>query len=131
MIGSGSKARPEMYLPFATDRQCDLANAQSKRPCFKVFGLRLSIWLVPANEVHFVIDTDDAIVRKKTDLPFPSLPALVESLLKSGNILDLEELTDATSLREKSDNGVDVSDELYADGGGASPKDCWERIIDP
>ena len=114
-------------MPFAPD--CRIADRpESKYPRFKLRSIRLFILLVPAEEVRFAIDDKDSIVRGKTGLPFPSLPAFVQSLLDSKNMLDLADLIDAMNLNEEwaTENGVKLSDQLYP-GAQKSPRATWER----
>lgn len=89
----------------------------------KLFGL-----LFPADEVRFAIDQKDNIVRGKSSLPFPSLPAFVQSLLDSGNVLNLEDIIDAMNIEEDwaAVNRVEPSDQPYS-GVRISPKRAWER----
>lgn len=84
--------------------------------------------MVPADEVRFAIDKEDSIVRGKTGLPFPSLPAFVQSLLDSKNLLDLEDVIDAMNLDEgwAAANDVKISDQPYPEVQ-ASPKWAWEN----
>lgn len=102
---------------------------QSKWPRFKVVGVRLFILLVLADEFRFSIDQQDSIVRGKTGLPFPSLPAFVQSLLDSKNLIDLADLIDGMNLDEDwaAENGVEVSDHPYP-GVLPSPKWVWEKF---
>lgn len=121
------KARPEKYTPFAPD--CRVADEPlSKWPRFKVVGTKLFVLLVAADEVRFAIDQEGSIVRGKTGLPFPSLPAFVQSLLDSKNLLDLEDIIDAMNLGEDwaAGNSVEVSDQPYP-GVRMSPKQAWEK----
>ncbi len=78
--------------------------------------------------MRFAIDQEDSIVRGKSGLPFPSLPALVQSLLDSKNLLNLEDVIDAMNLEEDwaAANGVKISDQSYP-GVRVSPKRAWER----
>ena len=69
---------------------------------------------------------------EKTGLPFPSLPAFVQSLLDDVSITsyaDLADLVDAMDLSEEwaAANGVKVSDEPYP-RTRYSPRKRWERI---
>lgn len=123
------KTESDKYLPFGPDVRVDPAKPRTKWPRFKLAGLELFILLVPAKEVYFAIDQDAAIVRGKTGLPFPSLPAFVQSPLDSNNALDLEDIIDAMDLSEEwaAENGVIVSDTPFP-GIKASPKTHWERI---
>ena len=94
-------------MPFAPD--CRIADRpERKYPRFTLRSIRLFILLVPAEEVRFAIDDKDSIVRGKTGLLFPSLPAFVQSLLDSKNMLDLADLIDAMNLNEEwaTENGV-------------------------
>lgn len=91
-------------------------------------GIKLFVLLVPADEVRFAIDKEDSIVRGKTSLPFPSLPAFVQSLLDSKNLLDLEDVIDAMNLDVEwaAANNVKMSDQPYPEVR-ASPKWAWEN----
>ena len=114
-------------MPFAPD--CRLADQPtSKWPRFKFVGINLFVLLVPADEVHFAIDFEGSIVRGKTGLPFPSLPAFVQSLLDSRNLLDLEDLIDAMNLEEDwaAANSIRISDQPYP-GFQVSPRRAWEK----
>ena len=121
--------RSDKYTPFKPDVRLDPAEPQTKWPRFKLVGLELFMLLVPASAACFPIDRDDAIIRGKTGLPFPSLPAFVQSLLDSNNALDLEDIIDAMDLSEEwaAQNGVIVSDESYP-CIKASPRYHWEQI---
>ena len=122
------RARSDKYIPFAPD--CRIADKQeAKWPRFKLVGLKLFALLVPADAVHFPISPEDSIVRGKTGLPFPSLPAFVQSLLDSKNIVDLGDLVDAMNLDEgwAAANGVNVSGEPYP-GVRISPLKEWEFL---
>ena len=106
------KHRPQKYVAFAPD--CRVADQPlSKRPRFKLGGIKLFVLLVPADEVRFPIDKENGVVRGKTGLPFPSLPAFVQSLLDSKNLFDLEDIIDAMNLDEEwaATNGVKISDQ--------------------
>ena len=121
------KVRSQKYTPFAPD--CRVADEPlSKWPRFKLVGIRLFVLLVPADEVRFAINQESSIARGKTGLPFPSLPAFVQSLLDSHNLLDLEDIIDAMNLDEgwAATNGVEVSDQPYPEVQ-ISPKDAWEE----
>jgi len=122
------KARPQNYTSFAPD--CRVADEQqSKWPRFKVVGVQLFTLLVPADEVRFSIEQENSVVRGKTGLPFPSLPAFVQSLLDSKNLTDLADLIDGMNLDEDwaAKNGVEVSDQPYPEVL-ASPKWAWEKF---
>lgn len=126
------KTKPELYIPFAPDVRCSLEDPKRKWPRFKVIGLRLFFLLVPADETHFAIEQEGVIVRGKTGLPFPSLPAFVQSYLDNFSIrsyADLADLVDAMDLSEEwaVANCVKVSDEPYP-GAISSRRMRWERI---
>ena len=121
------KDRSQKYVPFAPD--CRVADQPiSKWPRFKLVGIKLFVLLIPADEVRFAIDQEDSIVHGKTGLPFPSLPAFVQSLLDSKNHLDLEDIIDAMNLDEEwaAANGIKISDQPYP-GVQMSPKRAWEK----
>ena len=96
----------------------------SKWPRFKVDGTTLFVLLVPADEVRFAINKEDSIVHGKPGLPFPSLPAFVQSLLDSKNLIDAMNLDDDCAAV----NGVEVSGQPYPEVQ-ISPKEAWEESI--
>lgn len=121
------KERSQTYIPFAPDCRA-VEEPSSKWPRFKLVDVKLFVLLVPADEVRFAVDGEGSIVRGKTGLPFPSLPAFVQSLVDTKNFVDLEDLIDAMNLPEDwaAANGVEISDKSYP-GVRVSPKEVWER----
>jgi hypothetical protein len=126
------EARPDCYTRFAVDaRILPSDTLRASFPRFKVVGLRIFFALAPAEALHFPLDAPDAVVcGQQSGLPFPSLPALAQSLLDARNYTDLEDLVDGMDLTAQwaADVGLRISDSP-SPRWGRSEREVWEEIV--
>jgi hypothetical protein len=145
-------ARTHEYMLLAPDMRADAAEnaAQASWPRFKVVGVSVVIALAPAESLCLPLattaisatastttstttttTTPGPIVRgPRSGLPFPSLPALAQSLLDAANFSDLEDLVDGMDLTAEwaAQEGLRVTDDVDPFTGW-SRRQAWERLL--
>ena len=68
-------------------------------PRFKVVDFALFFVIVPSKDCHISCKSS-SFELGRTDLPFPKLDVYIQSLLETGNEVDLEDLIDGMNLTE-------------------------------
>ncbi|KAF9641532.1 hypothetical protein BFW01_g1515 [Lasiodiplodia theobromae] len=88
------KERYEPFMPSIMTRPHDMSQIY---PRFKFKGIALFFYLLPSKACHIVCEPQN-IERSDNGIPYPQLHVFAQSLLDTGNFLDLEDLIDAMNL---------------------------------
>lgn len=93
LIGA-EKDRFEPFMPSAMKRARDISHLY---PRFKFKGLRLFFTFLASKACHIVCEPQN-IEHSDNGIPYPQLHIFAQSLLDSGNFMDLEDLIDGMNL---------------------------------
>lgn len=92
------RSRGDIFIPFKPCALTRVDGISHLFPRFKFAGLRLFFILLPSQACHISCEPQN-IEFSPNGVPYPKLPVYAQSLLDTGNWVDLEELVDAMNLK--------------------------------